>query len=302
MHWQILSLEKLLYPINESRNMNFSQLNNDLFNQDHTFAESAVYNIAFNGYDLMSLVWSTAWVLIQTGNPYDISAVEIASFVSSLADGWSIVDKKYWNKTISFTMAVQWTDNNDLIYRLDDLKKNTQGIEWFFDITIAWEVRRYDATVSWLRIPPFKRTDDFVQWIEIEMLITSPFWRKTAFSSVYVQNQTANFSKVVSNDWTYESYPIVEIITNTWSTLSAISFEMKKIWEPVWYTISITTAIPPASVVIFDFMEKKVTVNDTEVNFSWIMMPMDIWQSVFTFTLTGSINVNAYILHYPTFI
>lgn len=282
--------------------MNNWQFNQDQFNQDHIYAEVATYPVAFNGYNLMSLCSDSVWVIIQTMNAYDVTWIDVTAFSSALSDGGSVINKKYWNKTISMTLFLQGSSHNDLIARLDELKQKTQGVEANFDITVWDGIRRYEATVTWFQVPPFRKTDDHIQWIEIEMLITSPFWKKTAMSQTYVQGKTTDFSKVVENTWTYKTYPIVELITNAWSTLSAISIEMKKIWEPSGYTIGITTAIPPSAVVIFDFIEKKVTVNDVEVNFTGVMMPMQVWQSVFTFDMTWTIDVNVYVLHYPTFL
>lgn len=324
--------------------MNNWQFNQELFNQDHTYASDQQYQIAFNWYNLMSFncayytwniireatlmdvywnqIYDFQWnllsvleasrltyqmqnadvgIAVQKWNIHDLVA-SITSAVSSLSDGWSIINKKYDPKTITLVLFIQWATHNDLIARIDDLKKNTQGVEGNLDINVWWSIRRYEATITSIMIPPFKQLDSFVEWIEMEIMITSPHWKKIEMSQTYVQGKTADFSKVVENVWTYKAYPIVELITNAWSSLSAISIEMKKIWEASGYTIWVTTAIPPSSVVVFDFIEKKVTVNDVEVNFTGVMMPMQVWQSVFTFDMTWTIDVNVYILHYPTFL
>lgn len=276
--------------------------NHDLFNQDHVYAETATYNIAFNSYDLMSLCWASVWVAIQTMNAFDVTWIEVTSFVSALSDGWSVINKKYWNKSISLTLMIQWTDYNDLISRIDEIKRKTQWIEGNLDILVWSSIRRYAATVTSIVVPSFKRIDDFVQWVELELLITSPHWRSVDMSQVYVQWKTTDFSKVVQNEWTYKTFPIIQLITNAWSTLTGIWIEMKKVWELTWYTVSISEAISPSSVVIFNYIEKKVTINDVEVNFSGVMTELVEWQSVFSFDLTWTIDVNAYILHYPTFL
>jgi len=325
--------------------MNNNQFNQDLFNQDHQYAEDAEHLISFNWYNLMSFncayytwniireaslldvygdqIYDFQWnkltvleasrltyqmqnsdvgIAVQKWNIHNIVA-SITSAVSSLSDGWSVIDKKYDPKTITLVLYVQGATHNDLIARIDDLKKNTQWVEWNLDINVWGKIRRYEATVTSMVIPPFKKLDDFVEWIEMELLITSPHWKFKDLSQVYVQNMTDDFSKVVTNDGTYKTNPIVQLITNSWSTLTGVGITMKKVWETSWYTINISETILPSSVVIFDFIEKKVTVNDVEVNFTGVMMPMQTGQSVFTFDLTGSsVDVNAYILHYPTFL
>lgn len=324
--------------------MNISQFNQDLLNEDHTYAAEAEYQIAFNWYNLMSFncayytwnilqevqlqdvywdqIYDFQWnpisileasrltyqlqnsdvgIAVQKWNVHDIIA-DITSSTSSLSDWWSVIDKKYWNKTITLTLFVQWATHNDLIARIDDLKKNTQWVEWFFDINVWWTIRRYEATVVSITVPWFKKLDDFVEWIEMELLITSPHWSYKNLSQVYVQWQTSDFSKVVQNLWTYKAYPIIQLITNSWSTLTGIGIEIKSVWDTSWYEMTISETITPWSVVTFDYIEKKVLVNDVEVNFSGVMTELEVWQSVVSFDFTGSVDVNVHILHYPTFL
>lgn len=250
----------------------------------------------------MSLCWSTTGVIIQTMNAHSLQNIDLTSFVSSLSDWGGVINKKYSNKNISLTLFIQWTSASDLIARIDELKNNMQDVESNFDILVDWTVRRYTATVTSIIIPSFRKYDDYVDWIEVEMLITSPHWSNPIFAQTYVQWMTTDFSKVVQNEWTYKVYPIIQVITNTGSTLTWIWITHKKVWQTTWYTVSIAETINPDSVVIFDYVNKKVTINDVEVNFSWIMMPMDVWQSVFDFDLTWTINVNAYVLHNPTYL
>lgn len=250
----------------------------------------------------MSLCGSTTGVIIQTMNAHDLSNIDLTSFVSSLSDWGGVINKKYSNKNISMTLFIQWTSNSDLIARIDELKNNLQDVEWNFDILIDWIVRRYTATVTSMMFPSFKKYDDHVQWIEVELLITSPHWMNPIYAQTYAQGMTADFSKVVINMGTYQVYPVIQVITNPSSTLSAIGITHKRVWETSGYLVSITEAISPNSVVIFDYVNKKVTINDVEVNFSGIMMPMETWQSVFDFDFTWTINVNAYVLHNPTYL
>lgn len=283
--------------------MNNTQFNAELFNSDHQFLTSSeTYPISFNWYNLMSLCSSTTWVIIQKLNAFDINNVDLVSFISSLSDwGW-VINKKYSNKNLSMSIFIQWTSYSDLVSRIDELKKNLQYVESFLDITINWEIRRYTATVSSITVPSFNKLQDYIEWIEVEFLITSPHWIKVTENQVTMNAMTSDFSKLVDNQWTYKVYPIVKIITNSGSTLTWIWITHKKVWETVWYTVSISETILPNSVVIFDYIQKIITINDVEVNFSWIMMPMEVWQSVFSFDFTWTINVNTYIIHNPTFV
>lgn len=242
-------------------------------------------------------------IAVQSFNGYDLNNISITSFESSLADGGWVINKKYGNKSLSMVLYIQWTTHNDVIARIDDLKKNIQAVEWDLDIKIAWSARRYKATVSSIVIPSFKSLHDYVEWIEVEFLITSPHWESPTIQQTYVQNiTTPTYSKVVDNIGTYKVYPVVQVITNTSSTLSSISITHKSVGDLTWYTITINETIPEFSVIIFDYVNKTVTVNWVEVNFSGIMMPIEINSSVFDFSFTWTIDVNTYILYNPTYL
>lgn len=244
---------------------------------------------------------STVWIMVQSVNAFDVWNIDLTSFVSSLADWGGVINKKYSNRNLVMSLFIQWATPSDLIKRIDTLKQKLQAVQWNLDIRVNGELRRYEATVSSITIPSFKKSSDYLEWIDVEFLITSPHWKNPTYSQVFVQWMTSDFSKVVQNEWTYKVYPVIQVITNPGSTLSALSITHKRVGESSWYTISITTSIPSAAVVVFDYVNKTVTVNGTEVNFSWVMMPMAEWQSVFSFDFTWTINVNTYILHNPTY-
>lgn len=153
--------------------------NSSLINNSVLYPETALGSIHINGYSLMSLCESTIGVAVQNMNAYDLVA-ELNSFASSTTDGGGVINKRYSNKTITLSLFIQGTSQNDLIARIDELKKKTTGTEVDFGILTAGEMRTYKATVSGIQVPAFKKFDDFVEGISMTLLITSPFWEKNA--------------------------------------------------------------------------------------------------------------------------
>lgn len=279
------------------------QFNSELFNQDHFVPEAVQDDIEFNEYSLMSYFWWTnLWIAVQWANLFDLNNIDIAQFVSEQIDGGSIEQKKYGNRALSLSLFIQASSYSDLIDRIEDLKKNTRWIEWDLDIRVNWQMRTYKATVSSLVFPRFSSLDDFLEWIEMQLIITSPHWMlkdPTINSSVL----TWDNEKILLNIWTYEAYPrIIFSFKSTWNALTWIDISMKKAWETTSFVVSIAETITNDDVLILDYWTKIVTLNGNEINFSGFMTPMGDWHTVFWFEFTGTVNATQYIVYNPTFL
>lgn len=161
--------------------------NSEQFNQDHILASEARDSIEFDGYSLMTMCdGETTGIIVQKANFYDLTNIDIAEFVADQIDGGGVIQKKYGNKNISLQVMIQGATHADLVARIDDLKKNTQGIEADLDVLVRGETRTYTATISNIRVPAFKKTDDYLEGIEMDVLITSPHWKLKNPTSVFI--------------------------------------------------------------------------------------------------------------------
>lgn len=295
--------------------------------------------IEFNDFNLMSLCWNNNWIIVKQWNFHDVNNIDIGSYVSSLIDWWGVFNKKYWNRTLSLKLFIQWENYDDLIKKIDELKEKTQNIESdldffikndekiqlkplytyylpiedYWDIlwnyinntftTITPEYRTYKATVSSIIIPSFSKNTDFVDDIEINFLITSWFWENKNSISLAYLNKVSNFQSLILNEWKYESFAKIIIISkNSWNNISGIDIALRQIWDETWFTISISEVIWDDSIIIFDYREKTISINWENIPFYWVMTSLSLWYNIFDFIFTGSVNIDAYILYNKTYL
>lgn len=273
------------------------QANTEQFNHDHLLASEFTDSIEFDGYSLMTLCPpATTGIMVQTWPVHDVTGVNIAQYVSELIDGGGVLQKKYWPKTITIELMIQWSSNSDLVERIGQLKKNTQGVEAPFDLVVLWETRRYTATVTGITFPRFSKNDDYLEGIQMQILITSPLWSLIDPTSTLVSGVTGDFQKIVDNESDVPVFAnIIMAFRSTWNALTAVNVNLKKVWDLTGYDLTITETITNSDVLIIDYVNKIVTLNWVEVNFAGIMTAMVLWYNVFNFDFTGTVSADVYI-------
>lgn len=281
------------------------QFNQELFNAKNFFWNKIRKGVSFAGMDFTSMDCErqTNGVMIQKINVFDLNNIEIASTTSNYGDGGGILQKKYQGKTLTITLFIQAENYSDLVRKIDEIKQKTQVVEWSLDIMIWEEIRRYTATVSSITVPSFSKSDDFLEGMEIEFLITSPHWYSPDFVQTAMVDVSANISRVVENKGSYKVFPTIYLVGKENCNISSFSVHHKKIWQTgEGYKISISENLTAGQVICLNYDEKIATKDGVEIPFFGIMMPMSEWQSVFDFSFEGSPQVNIFVLHNPTYL
>lgn len=280
------------------------QFNSSQFNQDHNITATTKWLVEFDSFDLTSMCgWNKYWYMLQTGNDKDLDNINIWEFVSSTIDWWWVYNKKYGNKSVTFTLFIQGENYSDLIDKIDNLKKLTQGVEKDFDIYYLWWYRTTKATLSSIKFPSFWKNQDFIDNVELIFLFTTWYWENKTWVSEFLANQTDDFEVVLDNQGKYESFPkILFNCKSSGNTITKIEVEIKKVWETEWFSVYIEENITNDDLVVFDYTTKTITINDDEVNFFWPMTPLEIWQNVINVYFTWTVNVDVYIIYNKTFL
>ncbi len=275
-----------------------TQVNSQVVNFDNTLQSTNKDKIEFNGFSLSSLCWNNYWIILKTGNLFDSSNIDLWKFVSSQIDGGGIYSKKYWNKTITLSLFIQGESYSDLISRIDQLKKNTRGVEKDFDILVNWEYRTYKATVENINVPDISELDDFVDNVEMTLTVTNWNWTVKSPNSVFLPNLTWSFEVILNNEGTHESFPkIILIFKNSWNAVTQTDVSIKEIWGISPFIVTLPETITDGDVVIFDYVEKTVTINGVEKPFNNPMTPLDVGFNVVGVTFSWSVNLDAYVLY-----
>lgn len=280
---------------------------NNQFNQGFNLGSIpqwlAVWLIDFEGYDFMSLCTNGKYgTIIQTWGDENSLNADLESYVSSLVDWGGIVSKKYGNKTITFSLFIQWESHDDLLLRMDELKRATQKVEWNLAIKVLWSYRVYTATVQSISFPSVSKNDDFLENIRVSFLITSWTWKELQLTSQAV-NMVWEVEKIIFNVWTYEAFPYFAIACRSaGNEMTKININIRRLWEVWGNDVYIEENITNNDLVIFDYQKAIVTINGIEKPFYNPMTPLDTGNNVVTITPTGTANCELSISYNKTYL
>lgn len=285
--------------------MNNFRFNDSQFNADYNYkiAENDKLNFTFAGFDLMELCkWDTG-IAIQSFNGYNVQNVNLTTFESQMADGGGVVSRRFTPKSLTLVVVVQGKDHNDLIRRLDELKGAVSDIEQPLDLMI-WETkRRYIVTLAGVTIPDFKKLDDHIEWVTLDFIASSAHWYDPKpVQSVILNERKNKFTKIVTNKGNYKVYPVIKLLTHAGNSTSSVSITHKVMGEAEGYKITIPHSVGEHKLITIDYGKKIVKIDDTEVDFDWIFMPMQKGQTFFDFNIEWSVNLSVYVLHNPTYL
>ena len=274
-----------------------NEIINSLINDIQPISSLTKWILQFNDYNLTSLCWNASWVMVKTGNTLSLDNITIERYTSEILDWWIVIDKRYWNKSVKFTLFIQGDNYSDLVSRVQELKKNLNSKNGKLYFTLNGVVYTYTATCTDITIPDFSSLDDFIDDIWVTFLITSPHGILEEPEVIFLQ-KTNDFEKIVLNSWDYKTYPQVIIIWKTGANISSISIDMKQTGAISGETLTITTPFTEWDVLSIDYKEKLITLNGDSLNWDWFMMPLETGSNVMDFTFTGTTkNFDIYILH-----
>jgi len=279
-----------------------NEIVNNLVNDSQPILWITKSKFQFENIDLVSLCWNTSWYAIKNWNELSLDNVILEEYVSEIIDGWTIIDKRYWNKRVLFNLFIQGSDHNDLINKIQQLKRDLNEKNGKLYITRAWVSYMYTATCSSIVFPDPNPTKDFLDDVQISFIITSPHGNIEEPEVIQLITETTDFEKIINNTWTYKSYPKVILIGRVWASITDVNIELKKVWEITWNDVFINEAIGNWDVLIVDYNEKVVTINWTEIPFTWFLTPLEVGNNVFDFTFSGTVDLDVYIIYNKVFL
>lgn len=226
-------------------------------------------------------------VRVIQSNHDDIWEIQFDTYQTPLQDGWWVLGKYYRSKEIQLVLSVNWDTKEWLNMLIDEIKYQTSKTEWILRITINWLVREWTATCTSLK---FNRMNYNVSWtwnVVLTFTCVNPHSHFETPSSASIIGQTGTYQWNIDYEWRAETYPKLSLTMDSWSS-TWMSFTLN------WYTIAITTSLSSSDVIVFDGDTKKVTVNWTEVAYTWPFTPIVYWENIFSvtnsWTYTGSLT------------
>lgn len=216
-------------------------------------------------------------VRVIQSNHDDLWTVQFDTYDTPLQDGWWVLGKYYRQKQIQFVLSVNGDTSAWLNALIDEIKYQTSKTEWILRITINWMVREWTATCTSLK---FNRQNYNVNWcgnVVLTFTCVNPHSHLEEPESESIISQTGTYQWNIIYSWRAETFPKLYLTMDSWSA-TWMSFTLN------WYTIAITTSLSASDIILFDWDSKKVTVNWTEVAYTWPFVPLSYWENVYSVT------------------
>jgi hypothetical protein len=247
--------------------------------------------VSFALYSLQSANIITTWI-----NYDDAWTIEHQSVKKPRIDGWIFLWKYFRKKEI----IVRWymthdtaSDLNDLI---DTFKKNLWVAEQFLDITVNSVVRRTVATATSIN---FWRKNYHLTFIPFEVTFTTvvPFFFLTSDNTDSKSAQSSSpVSMTVVNEWTAFAEPVVTVTFDTWTTALTVTMTID------WISVSASDTYSATDVLVFNWRTKQVTLNWTEIEYSWTFPDLATGTNNIEFTVSWTFLADFDVVHITRFI
>jgi len=261
--------------------MNFDEVNASEVNYADASSVSLQADIVFDGYSLQNLNFITSKIDYD-----DIGKVELNSFNYPRTDGGGVLSKYYrWRsiKLNGFIKKDTVTEFNDFI---DEIKKNLRKTEGLLEVVVNGEIRRIKATVTDLS---YNREHYNITFSPISITFTAvePFFYASVLQSASFLGKTATYTEEMENEGGADSSPTIYFVFWTWTTATALQFT-----DPSDRDLNITTAITNGDIIIINSVDKVVTKNGTEIDYTGAFPIFAPGSNNFTVTMTGTVLVD----------
>lgn len=249
-------------------------------------------------FDWNSLHSNTLWVRV-TGVDYDdLWGIDIETYNSPQVDwGW-VLSYLYHKKTITFSLSL-YADTIPLLNELvDNFKKRTSKQEWLLEVTIDWVIRTCTATRSSLDFGRKYYNLNFLPNVKISFVTMSPhrvakIWESKTYSITWNHYEDLDYKGTAPVY--HKTYISFASAGNSWITSLVINTRGT--------ALTVTNSIINWDMLIVDGVNKVVTLNWTEIDYTWIFKPLVPWSNIVTYVFNwwAIVSATMNILYNKTF-
>lgn len=246
------------------------------------------------------------WILTLDGldlSTWDIKATNIQDDAIANLSSYDI-PQDHWRgflsyfkrwRSISMTVYIKWSDASAFQTNLDNFRKSCFTKNAILDWKRDGVIRRIKVNCT-SNPQIFQHYNiDFLK-VQVAFECLEPFWYELNNQSTSVFSQTASFQEEITAAWTAQSDVVAYILF--WS-LSWTNQVKMKIGE---YEVQVDHSFSSNDILKIDWENKRVYVNDTEIDYSWIFPFMIAGTNFFTFTINGTFTCDALILNKKNYV
>ena len=247
--------------------------------------------VVYNGFSLSDGV--NAYVQnIEESMP----AVEIIGGSAARDHGGYVVGSYYRKKVITVRGMVTRSTALLLEAYLDTVRQNLAGNQGTLDITRNGVVRRYVATPIGTENLFSERKYYHVTWcpFQIQFECRTPFATDRAYAATTLTTGVSPTTHSVYNAGTYLARPVITLIFNAASSVTAVNVNNQTTGEQIEYD---PVSLAAGDAVVFDAEQMKMTHNGAVKKYSGTFPHLAVGTNSVLYTVTGtSFNLTATIL------
>ena len=237
--------------------------------------------IVFNNFGLQN-----SQIITSKFNPEDTAQVEYNTFPVP-KDDWTGFYSRYWRqKTISLRGIVKGATQTDCEIAMDAMKGKLNQTQWTFKYKAQGVYRAIIATCTSVVFQREHFHINFCPFI-ITLQTNEPFFYEETLQSITTSGvTTATLAQDVYNPWYIASKPQVYFVFNSATSVTTVYFTCEG------RTVTYTGTLAASDILIFDCLNKKVTLNWTLVDYSWTFPELPSGSETVTYWIDGTHNTD----------
>lgn len=197
-------------------------------------------------------------------------------------------------RTITMTVYIRWDNASDFQTNLDAFRKACFTENAVLDWKRDGEIRRIKVNCS-SNPQNFQHYNiDFLR-VDVTFESLEPFWYKLDNQSTNIFAKTASFQEEITAIWTAQSDVVSYILFWTTNTTQV----KLKIGDD---EIIVDHSFSNNDILKIDWENKRVFVNDVEVDYFWIFPFMTSWINFFNFTINGTFVCDVLVLNKKNYV
>jgi len=262
--------------------LNRAQVNNFTLNKNFTYTTS-VENVTFNWYWLQNASILTLFVNRNYSSvEYNKSAIpqwDWDSYISAF-NRW---------RTFDIDFAIKWENQIIVDTLLDEMTTALSFKEWVFKFLSSWVFREIKATMTAINIS--ERTCVYILGT-ITFQTSESFRYNSDLKQVSIESQTTSPFTIQVNNLNLNSLPKIYLqfkaSGNTWTTSISLLLNNR--------TIIFNWSITNNDILLFDFLEKQVLLNNIIQDYEWTSSSLLSWVNSIVISINGTFNLDCSVL------
>lgn len=267
--------------------LNASEYNAQTYDRGITFlAWASTDDIIFNWLWLQN-----ANIVTSFKNDDNLPVIDIVKYQNPIVDGGGVLRKRYSNKQIVLKWVLKADTEAELNNLIDLVKQKTSKTEWYLDIKVNGYYRRTKATVISNNIMERKHFNLTFVPFEITFETLEPFFYNQTEETVTETGITWDHAIEFTYYGSAPSQPRVYFIFTTGGGTDEMTFELN------WKSLTVSQAISDGDILLFDSLTKTVTINWTEVDYTWTFPTIVYGDNLFDFNINWTPLLDITILY-----